>query len=163
MQPVFYSLQASDPDIIFTDRLQDIEQLTSDPCLIICDDQMDNLGKRGADVELLTKFYIQHSHHRGASIILILQNAFKPLLRDVNLNTQYLFFFDQPRDRSTISTLARQLCPGQGAFLQQAYQKAVEGKEFGYLFLDLHPRNKLCRFWVRSNVFPTSDCELYLP
>jgi len=159
-QPIFYKLQAEDPNILFTNRIQDIEELTTDPCLIILDDQMDTLG-RGKDNDLVTRFFIKHSHHRGASVALILQNAFKPGLREININTQYLVMYDQPRDRSTIRTLARQICPGQAQFLQDAYQKAVQDRDYGYLFIDLHPRNKKYKYWLRSHVFPIEECEVY--
>ena len=127
-QPIFYELQAEDPNIIFTNCLQEIEELATESTLLIVDDQMD-VAAKGKDNELLTRFFLKHSHHRGVSIALILQNAFKSSLREVNINTMYLILFDQPRDRSTIVTLARQICPGQVRFLQESYQKAVEGKD----------------------------------
>jgi len=147
---------------VFTNELTQLEDLCSDPCLVIIDDQMDVISKGKAN-DLVTRFFIKHSHHRGASVVLILQNAFKSGLREINLNTQYLVMFDQPRDRSTITSLARQICPGESKFLQDAYQKAVANKDYGYLFMDLHPRNKKCKYWLRSSVYPDENCEVFTP
>jgi len=159
MQPSFYDLQATDPNVRFTDSLEDIEQIHG-PHLVVVDDQQDTFSDK-AKRDLITRFFIKLSHHRGISVILILQNAFVKALRDVNLNSQFLILFDFPRDRSTIKLIARQVCPGQTGFLSQAYNHAVANKEYGYLCMDFHPAHKKYKYWVRSNVFPSSDCVVY--
>ena len=159
-QPMFYELQLEDPNIIFTNRLEDIETLVSDPCLLIIDDQMDTISKGWAN-DLVTRLFIKSSHHKGVSTIVVLQNAFEKSLRTVNVNSQYLVMFDQARDRSVITNLGKQICPGHVKFLQESYQKAVESREFGYLFMDFHPKNKRYKYWLRSNLYPTEDCEIY--
>ena len=95
-----------------------------------------------------------------ASVVLVLQNAFRAGLRDINLNTNYLVVFGQFRDRSTMSLMAKQIMPGEGKFLQECYNRVVDGGPYKYLFLNLHPRDRT-RYWLRSSIF--SDAELYLP
>jgi len=158
-QEIFMKMQAEDPNIIFVNRLEELEKIACNPCLIIVDDFLTEL--RGEKLQLVKRWFLKHSHHRGASIILLLQNAFAQGLREVSINSHYLVIFDQPRDRSTITTLARQICPGEGQFLQDCFKRAVVGKSFGYLFLNFHPKDKLCRFWIRSSLNPIPECEIY--
>ena len=73
-------------------------------------------------------------------MVLLVQNPFEKGLRDVNLNTQCLILYDYLRDRSIMSHIARQICPGKTKFLQEAYVDAVIRSEFGYLVLTFHPQ-----------------------
>ena len=90
-----------------------------------------------------------------------LQNAFPAKLRTVNINSMYLIFFNQIRDRSTIVNIAKQFCPGQTKYLLDAYKKCVSVK-FRPLVLDFHQFSN-DKFRVRSSLFPSEDCEIYLP
>jgi hypothetical protein len=121
-----------------------------------------DIVSKGANYELINRFFIKTSHHKNISVIIILQNAFKKELREVNINSQYLIVFDSPRDRSTIQRLASQICPGQIKYLQDAYIKAVTLRKHGYLCMDLHPRSNNKLFWARSHLFPDNDCEVYV-
>jgi len=105
-QEIFMRMQAEDPNIIVANRLEELEKVVCNPCLIIVDDFLTEL--RGEKLQLIKRWFLKHSHHRGASIILLLQNAFAQGLREVSINSHYLVIFDQPRDRSTITTLVRQ-------------------------------------------------------
>ena len=162
-QPLFHELSASDPHIVFTNQIEDVDNLVENPCLVVCDDQMDSLGKSSKGNELLTRYFIRSGHHMGISWLLLLQNAFKQGLRDVNLNTHYIILFRNPRDMSIIMTLARQILAGETKFLTAAYKRAVDIKPFNHLFLDLHSRSPNPRFWCRSNIFPSEETEIYLP
>ena len=162
-QPIFETLAAEDPNITFTSNLQDLETYDKSPALIVVDDQMDLIGSSRESNQLVTSYFVKHAHHRGQSIILILQNAFHPSLRVININSSYCLFYDQPRDRTTIKNIARQILPGQSDFLVAAYNRAVRDRDYGYLFINLHPSNKKFKYWVRSCLFPTSDCEVYSP
>ena len=162
-QPVFHELSISDPDIVFTNQLEDLENLIEGPCLVVCDDQMDALGQSSKGNELLTRFFIKSGHHLSVSFLVLMQNAFRKGLRDLNINTHYVILFRNPRDMSVIMTLSRQISAGDTKFLTAAYKRAVEHKPFKHLFLDLHPRSPNLRFWCRSNIFPLEDTEIYVP
>jgi len=157
-QPIFADLQ--DVEVTFSNSLVDIEGIIAGPHLVVIDDHMDTIEK-GPHNELIKRFFIKHSHHRNISVVLILQNPFAKGLRDINLNTQTLILFDNPRDKSVINYIARQICPGRTKFLSDAYQRAVSTREFGYLVMDLHPQNRKYKYWVRSDLFPSSTCEVY--
>jgi len=163
-QDIFHELQANDPGIIFTSNIEDMQNLATTPCLIICDDVMDSMKRGSRAQELITRFFVQSSHHLSCSVFLVLQNLFHPGVREISIQSHFLILFDQPRDRSTIGIVARQIVPGQSSFLVEAYKRACETREHGYLVIDLSPRNKSCPYWVRSSLFPDDeDCELYLP
>ena len=157
-QPLFSHMQAEDPNITFSDRLEDLENIT-EPTLVIIDDFMQEMSK-GKQNEIVTKFYTKTAHHSNCSVISLLQNAFKSGLRDISINSHYLIYFDQ-RDRSSIDHIARQIAPGNSRFIRDAYIKAVEHREYGYLLIDLSPRNKKYKYFLRNNIFPTEDCEVY--
>lgn len=158
-QPEFHKIQAADPNVHFSQSIQDIEALENE-CLLIVDDQQELIAK-GENNSLISRFFSTHSHHRGITIVLLLQNPFAPGLRSVNLNTQLLILFDNFRDRSVIRYIARQICPGRTELLTQAYANAVTNREFGYLVIDLHPKNRKYKFWLRSHLFPSPDCQVY--
>ena len=141
-----------------------MENLAERNTLIICDDIMDTMKRGSRAHELVTQFFVRSSHHLGCSVFLVLQNFFHPGVREISIQSHFLIMFDQPRDRSNFGIISRQILPGQSRFLMEAYKRACEQREHGYLAIDLSPRNKSCPFWVRSSLFPDDeDCELYLP
>jgi len=159
-QNVFYELQEQVPDIIFTTDISQIENLINETTLIIVDDKMDIITK-GKDKDLMINFFIKGCHHRNCSIILLIQNNFEPGLRTISINSLYRVFFYQPADVSSIVSIAKQMFPGQSKYLLDAYEKATS-KRFGYLLFTLHPAsNKLLK--VRSSLYPSQDCEIYIP
>lgn len=129
------------------------------PKLVIIDDLMRESSK-GSIVDLFTK----GSHHKNLSVIFISQNLFHQGKgqRDISLNTNYIVVFKNPRDRAQISHLARQICPEDPKFLQEAYFDATS-KPHGYILFDLKqstPEN--CRF--RTSIFPSDPHHyVYIP
>ena len=156
-------LKASDPNITFTDRIEDLEEPIKEPTLIIVDDFQQEISKKGRANDIITSFFIRRIHHDACVLILLLQNAFKPLFRDITINSQYLGIFSQPRDKGVVISLARQIMPSQTRFLCEAFERAVTKRKFGYLWMTFHPQDMTSRFWCRSDIFPTSDCEIYVP
>ncbi|CAH0403841.1 unnamed protein product [Chilo suppressalis] len=111
-------------------------------------------------VQLLT-FCTKGSHHRNLSVIFITQNLFHQGKgqRDISLNANYIVIFKNPRYRSQIQHLARQVCPENTRFFQEIYYDAT-AQPHGYLLLDLKqstPEN--CRF--RTCIFP-EDSKHYV-
>ena len=64
-----------------------------------------------------------------------------------------MVLFNNPRDRMSISQLAKQVFPGKVQLLNEAYRKATKEREYGYLLLDFHQRQD-DRVRLRSNIFP---------
>ena len=64
-----------------------------------------------------------------------------------------MVLFNNPRDCMSISQLAKQVFPGKVDLLNQAYQKATQGKAYSYLLIDFHQRQD-DRIRLRSQILP---------
>lgn len=127
------------------------------PKLLILDDLM-----REANGNTVANLFTKGSHHRNLSIIFITQNLFHQGQREISLNSNYIVVFKNPRDRSQIRYLARQIYPECPQFLQESYLDATR-KPHSYLLLDLRqdtPEN--CR--LRTCIFPFDEHQfVYVP
>lgn len=85
--------------------------------LVIIDDMMRESNE--SVVDLFTK----HSHHLSASVIFICQNIFhrNKGQRDISLNSHYIVAYKNPRDRSQITSLARQIAPGNSSYIAKYF------------------------------------------
>jgi hypothetical protein len=124
------------------------------PQLVVIDDLMTELGGNKELANLFTK----GSHHLGISVIFIVQNVFHqaPQMRTISLNSHYMILLKNPRDKSQIICLARQLYPTNMKFLQEVYRDATS-RPFGYLLLDLTPdtpEGLRCRTLITSDDVP---------
>ena len=100
----------------------DDEQLkTYSGKLLIIDDLMSELDMVSSD--LFTKYV----HHLNMSVIYIVQNLFNCTKkhRTLSLDGNYIVLFKNPRDKTQVSFLARQVCPQKPKILQQAYNDAT--------------------------------------
>lgn len=128
------------------------------PQLIIIDDLMRESDGRIVDI------FTKGSHHRNLSVFYITQNLFHQGRgqRDISLNTSYIIYFKNPRDRTQIRHLARQVFPDNTKFVEEAYKDATV-EPHGYLMIDLKQNtNDACRF--KSKIDPPNDkCVVYVP
>lgn len=128
------------------------------PRLLIIDDLMRESDGRIVDI------FTKGSHHRNLSVFYITQNIFHQGKgqRDISLNSSYIIYFKNPRDRTQIRHLARQVYPDNAKFVEEAYKDAT-AQAHGYLFIDLkQTTNDICRF--KSKVFPfDGHCTVYVP
>ena len=101
---------------------------------------LDDLMTQCHSDERMTRLFSVGSHHKNLSIIFVIHNLFHhgKEMRTLSLNSHYIILFKNPRDRQQISTLARQMYPGQSQFLVEAFQDATQDA-YGYLLLDLKP------------------------
>lgn len=159
-QPLFRKLQLEEPNIIFTNSLHNLKSLVEPNSILVIDDQFQALNK-AEECQIIKDYYLVHSHHQKVSTIGIFQTAFHRSMREISLNSQVLILFDFIRDRTVITNIARQVCPGQAKFLQSAYDHCVK-KDWGYIVLDFHPRHKRFCF-VRSSIFPANDTLVFIP
>ena len=162
-QPAYRELSEQFPQIEF------MEGIPSDVCeifdpkvnnMIVIDDLM----AEAAGDKKITNLFTKGSHHRNLSVIFILQNLFYQgkESRTISLNSHYIVLFKNPRDRSQIIHLAKQMFPGNVKYLQEAYADATS-KPYGYLFLDFKT-NCPDNMRVRTNVFPQETPHyVYLP
>ena len=119
------------------------------PKVVIFDDYLDEVGPP------LKYLFTVLTHHYNCFTIFLSQTLFDKAkeLRTLSINTQYMVLFNNPRDRMSISQLAKQVFPGKVDLLNQAYELATKGRAYGYILLDFHQRQD-DRIRVRSHIFP---------
>jgi ABC-type methionine transport system ATPase subunit len=141
----------------FVEGLPDISTL--DPKqrnLVIIDDLMDETDGR------VTKLFTKKSHHMNTSVVYIVQNLFpkNKESRTISLNAQYIVMFKNPRDASQVTTLAKQMNPGQVKYLQSAFDKATS-RPYGYLLVDLK-QDTPEKLRMRTKIFPHEFQRVYI-
>ena len=114
-------------DIIPTSDIQPYD-------IIVLDDLLQE-SKGSKDV---TAMFTRAAHHKPCFIIFVMQNLFPPgkESRTRSLNTHYYSIFKNPRDKSQVEFLARQILPRNPKALIEIFEDATQ-KPHSYLFLDL--------------------------
>ena len=110
----------------------------------------------------ITNLFTKGSHHKNLSVILLLQNLFYngKETRNISLNTHYIVLFKNPRDNTIVTSLAKQMYPGNVKYLQEAFNDATK-EPYHYLFLDLKPyTNETYR--VRTCIMPDETQYAYV-
>ena len=133
------------------DFLQIISKHKNDNgCVCIFDDLADEITrKNNLDFNQLFTVY---SHHYKVTVILILHYLFDKGLRKISLNTQHIVFTDSPRDKTSISYLARQVFPNTGSYLIDSYKDALTTRPYGYIVISIDPgRDDILR--VATSIF----------
>ena len=99
---------------------------------------LDDLLHESKNSQEVTAMFTKAAHHKPCFIIFIMQNLFPPgkEARTRSLNTHYLVLFKNPRDKSQVEFLARQVKPRNPKALIEVFETATE-KPHSYLFLDL--------------------------
>lgn len=114
---------------------------------------LDDLLQESSNSKEVTSLFTKAAHHKPCFIIFIMQNLFPPgrESRTRSLNTHYLAIFKNPRDKSQIEFLARQISPRNPKALVQVFEDATESPH-SYLFIDL---TQECpdAYRFRSNLF----------
>ena len=123
--------------------------------LIILDDLL-NEARSSTDV---TSMFTKAAHHKPCFIIFITQNLFPggKEARTRSLNTHYYILFKNPRDKSQIEFLARQIAPRKSKALIDVFEAAT-APTHGYLFCDFTqecPDN----YRFRSNLFKALEAK----
>jgi hypothetical protein len=109
----------------------DDEKLVADPstCHLLIFDMMG-----GKAIESIVDWITRKAHHRNTTVIYITQNLFDRAAqhRTISLSAHYLALFKNPRDKSQIGVLSRQL---QMPHLPLAYEDATD-QPHAYLLVD---------------------------
>lgn len=124
-------------------------------CVLVLDDLQHLISKSKLCELLLT----QISHHKGVTVIYIIQNFFYKNLRDLTLSTHYAVLTRSLRDLNQIKTLANQT--HLGSALVKAYEDCVS-VPYGYLVVDLSPHNTEPDYRLRTKIFPDEYTIVYL-
>lgn len=145
------------PSVEFHEGLPDIKNFDGrERILLIMDDLMSETN------DSISNIFTKGSHHRNLSVVYLTQNLFykSKQNRTMSLNTHYIVLFKNPRDVTQITTLARQMYPGSGKFLIEAFKDATS-KAYGYLLIDLKPQTDE-RVRIRTNIFSDEIQYVYV-
>jgi len=129
--------------------------------MVVLDDLMNEMQNSKVVSNLFTRMV----HHTPCTVISISQNLFQggKEVRTRALNTQYMVLFKNPRDATQINVLARQMYPGDGKFISDAYKHATTSRPHGYLFIDLH-QDTPEELRIQSQILPNDAPQIvYLP
>ena len=153
-----YNLLRKFKRVRFIEGLPPLNDLQGNtPRLLILDDLMNDLNEETANL------FIKDSHHRNITVLQIVQNIFSKNKhqRTINLNSHYLILFRNPRDKTQISYIARQMSPGNTRYIIDAYNKATSSSH-GYLLFDFRQETPDAHR-LRSSIFPGSLTDVYIP
>ena len=161
-QPTYEELSQEIPYLKFLKGFPEDIFANIDPSkknLIIIDDLMSEIGND----KRLTALFTKGSHHKNLSVILILQNLFHQSkeIRTISLNSHYLVIFRNPRDKSQINHLTKQMYPGNIKYMQQSYNDATS-EPYGYLLIDLKPET-YDEIRLQTKIFPGETTSVYVP
>lgn len=149
------------PNVQYIQGLPDNFDMLTPNCFVVIDDMM----VEGRNSTAITKLCTRGVHHIPCTLFLITQNLFYKgsETKTINLNSTYLVLFNNPRDKSQIQYIARQMYPKNKDFLVRAFENATTNKPYTYLFIDLHPKTKdVLR--VRANILPhEAPMVVYIP
>ena len=128
-------------------------------CLVILDDLMHELSKSNMLTTLMTKAV----HHLPMTLIYITLNIFQKSVdtKTRRLNTNYLFLFKNPQDKTQIDYLGRQMYPQDKNFLSLAFEDATK-YPFSYLLIDSNQETP-DEVRVRTNIVKESVMKVYVP
>lgn len=113
----------------------------------------DDLLQESTSNKNLTNLFTKESHHKSASVILIMQDVFyhgterKILLR----NAQYLVLFKSPLDMSGIYAIANRMKPKRQQMFLNIFEEATK-QPHGYLFIDGYQSTPLAA-QLRTDIF----------
>jgi hypothetical protein len=147
------------PEIKFNEGVASISEINeNENNLLILDDLMKESGQNDDVMDMFSK----GSHHKNFSVILVSQNLFHQAknTRTISLNAHYLVIFNNPRDKSQIKHLSRQMYPSNPLFLDDAYEDATS-TPYSYLFIDL-TQTTVEEDRVRTKIFPDEDGIKYI-
>lgn len=161
-QQKFDDVKKRDPNIIFTNSIDELEQYieSGESLLVIFDDFL--LQMCSELNEYMNYFFVQRSHHANLSTIVLQQVLYAKNGRTMNLNTHYLILFKQTKDARQIYFLGQQMLPENSKFLYNAYKMATQDALYSYFVIDSHPATPdYARF--RNSVFVNNDLVFFLP
>lgn len=160
-QPVYDELKNNCKNIEFNEGIYNIDLIdTSTNTLLVFDDLM---NKCETDQSILELFTVD-SHHKNISVFMLSQNLFSKgkYARTISLNCSYIVIFKNPRDKSQIFVLARQMFPDNINFFMEAFSDIIKNGGHSYIFLDLKQQT-LEKNRVQTGIIPGNQRIIYTP
>ena len=123
-----------DPDFLLAESIEAGNKLLEPNCLLILDDQMFELTRKPA-LDIVSEYFTCGIHHLPFNCVLVLQRAYNKHTKLLVDGSQYCVLFDQPKDRTVITNIAKQFSPHNIHWVQEAYKDATE-RRHGYIVID---------------------------
>ena len=129
------------------------DDVTTTPGILIIVDDM-----QATHANIISAWFTRKSHHHDTSVIHLVQNVFDkdPEHRTISLNATYMVLFKNPRDRSQVTHLDKQIYPGGRGVLTAAYRDATGSVPHSYIVIDFNQSTPE-RFRIRNTLFPDED------
>jgi len=144
----------SDKSIIYHEGLPTDEMIQNEANenILLC---LDDLLESAFSSDIVSRIFTQ-GRNKNISTILLTQNLFPRYsnARNISLNANYLIIFRNLRDASSISHLARQVCPSNSKEFSELFINNIN-RPYSYLLLDFTPTTPDV-FRYRENIL--SDC-----
>jgi hypothetical protein len=158
-QPAYDRIKQLVPNIEWIVGLPPTLYETFDPSiktLLVVDDAM------GCGEDIVARIFTMGSHHLSLTIFYLVQNFFtkSKYARTISLNAHYLFILKNPRERSQIGFLARQMFPTNTRYLQAAYNDATQ-EPHSYLMLDCTQSGRDA-YRLRTGILPGETQYVYI-
>ena len=167
-QPVVFGEMEKEDGVVFHQGVPTLETMKTwsqevggAHLLVVLDDMQNEIVK---SQDMATVFSVL-SHHCNISVICLVQNIFPQsrYSRDISLNCGYIVLMNTKRDKLQVTSLARQLCPGNARFLISSFEDATSHPmRFGYLVIDIHPSTPP-EYMLRTNIWPNEMTVVYKP
>ena len=122
--------------------------------MIVLDDLMSTVAKDPRITDLFT----EGSHHRNLSVVVLNQNLYFSKDPTQRRNCHYLVLFNNPVDKQSIMTLARQMYPGKTQYFLEKFENATK-QPYGYLLIDLKTTTPE-ELRLRDDIFQQSSDSL---
>lgn len=126
-------------------------------CLVL-----DDLQQEVVTSKEMSKVATIYSHQLNINTIIIMQNMFisGSYSQTINLQIQYYVLLKSLRSLDQLGILSRQVFPGRGNFIPDAFRDVYNNAKYPYMIVDLHPRSD-DRYRVRTHIFPGEDITIY--
>jgi hypothetical protein len=125
--------------------------------LLILDDLTNDINS-----DFLSILFTKGSHHWNVSVMLVCQNLFDKNVKIARINSHIIILMKSPQSLLQIRTLGSQLFPGRVPYFLEAYNDAVQQREFGYLVINMSP-NMSEELRLSTKIFPNDKILIYLP
>jgi len=151
-QKSYEDLKSKIPEISFCDEIPENIETKIEPSSIVV---LDDLVKETENNANVTALFTKHVHHSNLFLVYVTQNFYHQSkeARMRHLNSHYIVFFKNPRDKTQPSILARQMFPGRTAKQFAIMFEKVTERPHGYLLIDLRQETP-SEIRLRTNIFP---------
>lgn len=124
---------------------------------------IDDLFIEGGNNKELTNAFTRLAHHKPCTLVYITQNLFQKSQdsRTRSLNTHYLILMKNPRDKTQISYVSRQMFPGNSRFLVDAFEDITGENPFSYMLIDFRQQTSE-HMRIRAGIFPHEVHAVYI-